>query len=379
MLKQLFLLAFGFLSGSIEAHAQQVTMLVGTYTEGSSSEGVYLYDFNQDTGDFVLRSQQYGANPSYVIPSPTGMAAFAVSEYNDGKQGAIAYRIDKGKLKLINYTTTIEPENTQKKSRKTDGADPCNLMTNGQMVVTANYTGGDISVIPIGGGDSLLMPSQHFCFPKTAEGKPAHIHCVKLTPDGRYLLATDLGNDCIYRFDVNPEANNKNGGQYLSNCQLIYQGDKGLGPRHFTFSIDGRFVYLINELGDVVNTFSYENGQLTKLQQLKAYDGEGHGSADIHIAPNGRFLYTSHRLKKDGIAVFRIHPKTGLLKPISFQMTGVHPRNFNISPNGKYLLCACRDTNTIEIYAIQKNGCLKDTGKRISLGKPVCIEWVTQL
>lgn len=377
MFRHLFFLIMAFISTSVLAQDEWITMLVGTYTEGSSSSGAYLYAFNQKTGEYKMLSEGKGGNPSYIVPSQNGQEAFAVSEYNDGRQAVIAYRLNQQNtnLEIINQASTAFPANDKGKSATRDGADPCFIMTNGKMVVTANYTGGDISVFPVGNDGALLPASQHFCFAGSAPDKPSHIHYVKHTPDGHYLLATDLGNDCIYRFTVHEEADASTGGQYLSDCTTIYQGDKGLGPRHFCFSADGRFLWLINELGDVVVTFSYHDGTLKKLQQMQAYSGEGHGSADIHVSPNGRYLYTSHRLKQDGISIFKINKKNGLLTPKAYQPTGTHPRNFNITPNGKFLLCACRDSNKIEIYSIRKNGLLQDTGKAISLGKPVCIEW----
>ena len=114
------------------------------------------------------------------------------------------------------------------------------------------------------------------------------------------------------------------------------------------------------------------------IQTLTAYDGEGHGSADIHLSPDGRFLYTSHRLKEDGIGIFCVDPESGLVRRIGYQPTGRHPRNFAISPGGKFLLCGCRDENAIEIYAIDPDtGLLSLTGKTISVGAPVCVQFVS--
>ena len=119
----------------------------------------------------------------------------------------------------------------------------------------------------------------------------------------------------------------------------------------------------------------YDGGELTPIQTLTAYKGKGHGSADIHISPDGRFLYTSHRLKEDGIAIFSIDEATGKVKKAGYQPTGRHPRNFAITPDGNWLLCACRDDNRIEIYSIdKKTGALTSSGKAIEVGAPVCVQ-----
>ena len=197
----------------------------------------------------------------------------------------------------------------------------------------------------------------------------SHIHCGLPTPDGKYFLATDLGNDRIHRFDFTPS-----GTEVLAQPTVAFEVKRGEGPRHITFDKGGRYLYLINELGGTCVVMRYNNDQLTEMQTLMADEGGGRGSADIHISPDGKFLYTSHRLKKDGIAIFAINPQTGLLTKVGYQQTGIHPRNFTITPNGKYLLVACRDDNAIQIFRRDaRTGLLTNTGKRINLGKPVCL------
>ena len=101
------------------------------------------------------------------------------------------------------------------------------------------------------------------------------------------------------------------------------------------------------------------------------------GSGDIHISPDGKFLYASNRLKADGLAIFSIHPENGMLTKVGYQLTGIHPRNFIITPNGKYLLVACRDSNEIQIYERDTDtGLLTDIRKDIKVVKPVCIKFV---
>ena len=120
----------------------------------------------------------------------------------------------------------------------------------------------------------------------------------------------------------------------------------------------------------------YEDGNLTPVQTIEADSLHAAGSADIHITPDGRFLYASNRLQGDGIAIFSIDQATGELTKVGYQLTGIHPRNFLITPDGKFLLCACRDSDLTQIFSIDpETGLLSDTGRSIASSKPVCLKF----
>ena len=344
-------------------------MYVGTYTEGGNSKGIYTYNFNQENGTFELLSSATAGNPSFVTLSPEGKHLYAVSEYNDGRQGAYSFDLSENKAKLSN---PVFRPTASKDALPRAGADPCYIVSDDKYVITANYTGGDISVFSLDAEGRLQAEVQHIAFAGHTPERVAHIHCIIPTPDKKYILATDLGNDRVYRFRYNKKVSKK--AEVLTAQQVAYQVSDRQGPRHLTFSKDGRFAYLINELGGECVVLSYRKGKLKEVQRLMADEGGGRGSADIHISPDGRFLYTSHRLKKDGIAIFAINAKKGALTKVGYQLTGVHPRNFAITPNGKYLLVACRDNNKIQVF--QRNettGELTETSQEIEVDKPTCI------
>ena len=350
-----------------------LTMFVGTYTEGGNSNGIYTYRFNQENGTFELLSSATAANPSFLTLSPDGKHLYAVSEYNDGRQGAYSFDLsqDKAHLSYPVFQSTV-PKEDSKEEPKQAGADPCHIVTDGNYVITANYTGGDISVFPLDAEGKLKAETQHIAFVGKTPKRVAHIHCIIPTPDKKYILATDLGNDRAYRFRYNKKA--RKNAEVLTAQRVAYEMSDGQGPRHLTFSKDGRFAYLIGELGGECVVLGYRKGKLKEVQRLMADEGGGRGSADIHISPDGRFLYTSHRLKKDGIAIFAIDPEKGTLTKIGYQLTGIHPRNFVITPNGKYLLVACRDDNKIQVFRRDEvTGKLTDTSLSISVDKPTCV------
>ena len=348
-------------------------MYVGTYTEGGNSKGIYTYHFNQENGIFELLSSAIATNPSFITLSPDGKHLYAVSEYNNGLQGAHSLHLseDKSKVKYSVFHSTALKE-SYKEEPKQAGADPCHIVADDKYVITANYTGGDISVFSLDAKGRLQPEVQNIAFEGKTPERVAHIHCIIPTPDKKYILATDLGNDRVYRFRYNKKA--RKNAEVLTSQRVAYEVSDGQGPRHLTFSKDGRFAYLINELGGECVVLSYRKGKLKEVQRIMADEGGGRGSADIHISPDGRFLYTSHRLKKDGIAIFAIDPEKGTLTKIGYQLTGIHPRNFAITPNGKYLLVACRDDNKIQVFERNEaTGELTETAQAIEVDRPTCI------
>ena len=371
---QMFLtIVFALLTLITFAQDNNLIMYIGTYTEESNSNGIYTYRFNQENGTFELLSSAIATNPSFITLSPDGKHLYAVSEYNNGLQGAHSLHLseDKSKVKYSVFHSTALKE-SYKEEPKQAGADPCHIVADDKYVITANYTGGDISVFSLDAKGRLQPEVQNIAFEGKTPERVAHIHCIIPTPDKKYILATDLGNDRVYRFRYNKKA--RKNAEVLTSQRVAYEVSDGQGPRHLTFSKDGRFAYLINELGGECLVLSYRKGKLKEVQRIMADEGGGRGSADIHISPDGRFLYTSHRLKKDGIAIFAIDPEKGTLTKIGYQLTGIHPRNFAITPNGKYLLVACRDDNKIQVFERNEaTGELIETPEEIEIDKPTCI------
>jgi len=134
-------------------------------------------------------------------------------------------------------------------------------------------------------------------------------------------------------------------------------------------------------MGGTVVCYSISNGNLTLQQRISALPADfkgALGSADIHISPDGKFLYCSNRGDANTISIFSINAANGKLKLIGDQSTmGKTPRNFNFDPSGNFLLVANQNTDDIVILKIdKKTGMLTDTGKRISVGSPVCLKWI---
>ncbi len=347
----------------VTSNQDELSMLVGTYTNGTS-KGIYSFRFNQETGTAIPLSVMELPNPSYLTPSEDGKFIYAVSEMNDSTASLNALAFDKetGKLRLLNTERTL-------------GADPCYVATNGKMVLTANYSGGTMSIFPLSKNGSIAPVDTLFegmaTGPDAARQIAPHIHCTIFSPDGKYVFATDFSADRILRFVLHPKD--------IIPHPSVETTDiaSGSGPRHLTFSPNGKFAYLINELSGKVIAFSYDDGQLEQIQTITADTVAARGSADIHLSPDGKYLYASNRLKEDGIAIFAVDAVNGKLSKVGYQPTGIHPRHFNITPNGKYLLAACRDSNRIQVFKRDaESGLLMDTHQDIITDKPVCVQFI---
>lgn len=352
--------------------SQDYYLFIGTYTSGKS-KGIYVYQFNAANGKFKAVSDISSKNPSYLTISPTGKYVYAVNENGSDQDGGVsAFSFDKsnGQLQFIN-------------EHSSGGADPCYITENktAQWIFVANYNGGNLAALPVnadGSLDSLTQRVQH-------EGKgsnpdrqeKAHVHSVVLSPDEHYLFAADLGNDREYIYHFDPTKK-----QPLSAAKDSFATvSPGSGPRHFVFHPTKPYAYLISELSGKVVGFNYSNGKLTQFQEISSHpeDFKGDkGSADIHVSPDGRFLYATNRGDANSIAVYAIDQSTGKLKLSGIQSTqGKHPRNFMIDPTGHFLLIANRDSDNIVIFAINpKTGLLNPTGQQISVPNPVCLKMI---
>ena len=343
------------------AQAQrQLSMLVGTYTDGSSI-GIYSYRFNQETGQATALDSLALRNPSFLTISHDGGLVYAVSETNDEKASLNTIRLNRhsGSMRLLESTPVL-------------GADPCYVATNGKYVLTANYSGGSMSVFKLSQKGTKAELTTRFLGatggPDQTRQDAPHVHCSCFTPDGKYALATDFSADRILSYRLTKKGVVGNG--------VAAQVSADSGPRHLVFSNDGRHAYLMSELSGKVTVFAYHEGKLEKLQEIVSDSVGARGGADIHLSPDGKFLYSSNRLKAEGIAIFAVDQQTGLLTYKGYQSTAAHPRQFNITPNGQFLLCCCRDSNVVQVFRRNnKTGMLTDTHKDIHVSKAVCVQF----
>ena len=359
-----FLLAFCFLQTAF-SQDNKTKLLIGTYTNTCKSDGIYIYDFNTETADFKLKSSSKSiVNPSFLALSSDKKTVYSVNENGDASAvSAFDYTSKTGSLKFKNALPS-------------EGNDPCHIITDDKNVMIANYSGGNIAVFgknPDGSLSKVKQTIKHYgnSSNQQRQEKP-HVHQLHFSPDKKYVLATDLGTDFIhiYKYDQNRD----------DKPLELYKVKKvkvGSGPRHLTFSNDGRFVYLVQELTGLVSAFSYQDGELELLQETslleKKFVGET-SAADIHISPDGIFLYATNRGTANTISCFKIK-EDGTLKLVQTISTlGKGPRNFAIDPSGNFVLVAHQYSNEVVVFRRNKTkGTLTDTNQRIKVCSPVCL------
>jgi len=387
-------------SQNLQAQTKDFFMYAGTYTgfkfvrhnlpngSGEShSKGIYVVRFNAATGEFgdpQLAAEI--ANPSFLTISPNHKFLYAVSEDPlsvgpplDHASYVSAYAIDPttGKLRLLN-------------TKPTGGTSTCfiSMDVTGKYVMMANFGSGSVTILNVhpdgslGGMTAFMQHVGHSVNPQI-QSVP-HPHSILPSPDNRYVIVSDLGQDKIFVYNFD----DKTGALSPADPHFATVAPGG-GPRHFTFSRDGKFGYQLSEMSGALDAFSWnpEGGVLSSIQTLSTVTPglvtDNH-SAEIEISPDGRFLYESNRRANsdntrgpDSIGVYAIDPAKGTLTQVEEKKTIILPRSFAVDPTGSYLISASELHNNIVVYKIDRaTGKLTETGKQVTIDTPVCLKFI---
>ncbi len=252
--------------------------------------------------------------------------------------------------------------------------------------IVSEYRGGSISVVRYAAGE----PCRRVQFlryegqgPDPKRQRSPHVHQAKEIPAeicsnagirGRWIVAADLGLDCIHLLALNP-----GDAQPLTDAGTIPTGPAS-GPRHMEFNATTGNFYALTELSNELIAWKISCGDngLPRFEPLCRFEVPGagfQGGGDVHMSPDGRFIYTSHRCGNDGIATFSLNPD-GSFRYLGYVNTAEHPRNFCITADGRYLLAACKNDRCIQVFKRNlRSGRLTDTGIRMDFAtdEPVCL------
>jgi 6-phosphogluconolactonase len=308
-------------------------------------------------------------NPSFLALDARQHHLYAVNELEEGAVSAFGRDGRTGELRFLNRQLS-------------HGADPCyvSLDASGRFVLVANYTGGTVTVLPIAEDGRLEAASsvirhEGSSVNPTRQSRP-HAHMIGATPDGRYVLATDLGADRIVIYQLDTAT-----GQLVPNDSgpAFAATEPGAGPRHFAFAPNGRVVYVINELASTLTVFAYdgERGELRPRHTVSTLpDGFAGESWCAHVAvsPDGRFVYGSNR-GHDSIAIWAADEASGEVAFVGHESTrGQTPRNFALDPTATWLLAANQDSDTVVTFRRDPEaGTLTATGQVAEIPSPVAV------
>ncbi|MGO4773787.1 lactonase family protein [Flavobacterium sp. W22_SRS_FK3] len=351
--------------------SQNTYVFLGSYNRDKTTESIQVYQLDTLNGKLAkITSSKDIINPSYLTVSPNGKYIYACTDTktpNSGSVSSFEFNPENKSLAFLN-------------KQRSGGENPVyvSVHKNGKWLVNANYTEGSVSVHPLLENGKIDSIAQNFQYTDGSIHKErqtrSHVHSAVFSPEFDYLFLPDLGADKIrcYHFDETKK-------QPLTETQNPFtKTDLEAGPRHFTFHPNQKYGYSIEEMTGSISVYQYESGTLKKIQRINAHPDkikEGFESSDIHISPDGKFLYASNRGKENNIAIFAI-AENGLLKNIGYQSTlGKHPRIFAIDETGKFLIATNVNSGNVIVFKRNlKNGLLKKVGKEIKMENVSCVQ-----
>jgi 6-phosphogluconolactonase len=353
-------------------------VLVGTYTEkedfvDGKATGMYVYSFSTQTGKLkYISSSPRTVNPSYLAIDPSGSKVYCVNETGGKTGGTISAFTLTSDRKQMEFVNTMPSE----------GNFPCYVSVDqtGKWVMCANYGSGSVAVLPVAASGNLeraVSIHQHKGKGKTSRQEGPHAHMIIQHPVSGFVYSCDLGLDTIFIYRLN-DTNGK-----LTLTGHNYAVEPGAGPRHLAFHPKKYIAYEVNELNGTIEVMKIDSltGTLSKIQTISTLDpgsAEEASCADIHLTPDGKYLYASNRGKVNNIAIYTVDASSGMLQMKGHQnVKGATPRNFVIDPSGKFLLVANQDSGNVVTFRIDEStGLLIDTGIEAAIPSPVCLKFL---
>lgn len=352
-------------------YSQNTYVFVGSYNLNKEKKGIYVFKLDTLTGRLKkITTVKNVLNPSYLNVSPNGKYIYSCTDARTPNAGSVSSFEFNPKNKSLVFIN----------SQKSGGENPVYLTVhkNGKWLVNANYTEGSVAVHPLTDDGKIGFTVQRFSYSEGSINKErqdrSHVHSSIFSPNFDYVFLPDLGSDKIrcYQFDSLQS-------QPLQETPYPFtKTTLGSGPRHLAFHPNGKFAYCIEEMAGFVSVYKYDNGKLESIQRIATHTDEiakGFGASEIHVSPDGRFLYASNRGEENNIAIFSIENE-GTLKTVGYQSTfGQTPRVFAIDSKGKFVIVANQSTGNIVVFKRDSaTGLLMKTGNEMKVKNASCIQ-----
>ena len=340
----------------------------GTYTK-KESEGIY--SFVLDTKEEKIKDVKVAAkieNPTYLWITKDNRYLYSVAK--EGDLGGVA------SFAIHKETGTLSKINTQLAA----GSPPCHVSTDdqGQYLLSSNYHKGTAELYPLNTQTGEILPlasmAQHEGSGPDHRQEKAHTHFAGFTPDGKYIIAIDLGSDVVYTYK-----NVEGKLQEVSKLKVR----PGSGPRHIVFHPKKPSIaYLITELSSEVIVLEYheENGSLRELERKSLIPedfSENNQSSAIHITSDGRFVYAANR-GHNSIAIFRTDEESGRLEFVEWVSTeGNWPRDFVLDPTERFLVASNQESDNLVLFKrSEETGRLELLQKDVKVPEVVCVKFL---
>lgn len=337
---------------------------------GNFGSGIPAFGLDTGTGKLSpLGNVATTPTPAWVTIARSGKFLYAINEQKDS---ASAFSVDDktGKLTPLNKVAT-------------KGKGPCHVSVDhtGKALFVANYGSGSLESFQILADGSIgervsFIQNEGSGANKSRQEGP-HAHSANISPDNRFLVLADLGLDKLLVFKIDPST-----AKLTPNDPPSTSVKPGSGPRHFVFSPNARFGYVINEMGNTIIGFSYdkEKGTLKEMQSIGTLPDDFKGentTAEIAISSDGKFVYGSNR-GSGTIAVYSVNQSTGMLTKVQDAATGgTTIRSFGIDPTGQFLLAGLQEKNSVVEFRRDKNtGKLTLSGEKVDADTPVCVTFL---
>lgn len=337
-----------------EPQMDTMDLFVGTYTDGDS-KGIYKLRFNPESG--ILDSLELKAelpNPSFLAISKDKKHLYAVQEtadYDSLGGGVTSFALNNSELELLN-------------SKGSGGAHPCHVALSGDgQLAVSNYSGGNLAIFDLA-KEGSLGERQLIEHNSSDTTKVAHVHKSHFNKDG--LFVADLGLDALKRYTKQPYG-------WVPADQNIIEIGKGAGPRHFVFSDNKEYLYVLNELNASISVLKRDDEGSYNIIQNEHTNDDPKWCADIHLSNDGKFLYSSNR-GKNTIVIFSVDAENGKIAFIANEATeGNSPRNFAIDPTGKFVLVGNQKSDNISVFKRDSEKGTLQFLKDYKVPSPVCL------
>lgn len=334
---------------------------VGSYSYSGKSQGLTVFDVDVKKGIFTRRCEMEVNNSSYVIASNDGKKLYSISD-----EGVVSFRIlENGSLSYLN-TAGIK------------GMRGCHLSTDkdDKFLFVSGYHDGKATVLslnPDGSVGGIVCDVFHKGLGSVAERNfRPHVSCTRMTPDGKFVMVSDLGIDQvkIYRFHDHD--------QEMTLVDAI-RCERESAPKCFRFSSDGKFIYLLYELKNVIDVYTYGTGERTpKIEKIQTISTTGNAKRSQMTAASAmRFSADEKHMfcgnaGDNSVSMYRRDIKTGLLEFINcLPISGEYPKDIAVFPDNKHIASVNHESGSITFFSVDfEKGLLVMSGKTISVGEP---------